>query len=211
MASQPPTITILGSLNVDFITVTPRIPEGGETLSATSFTTGFGGKGANQAVACARLAPPGHVIRMVGKVGDDSFGADYLDALRKEGMDVEGVRRVEGEKTGVTNIIVEEESGENRILFVANANNKFEAEEALVGGEGKEKEVVVMQLEIPFETVSSIFIHADNREIPLLICAGTRSCTTSVSLTMLVRTRFSTRLRQFQSPIRRSLISPHSS
>jgi ribokinase len=211
MASQPPTITILGSLNVDFITVTPRIPEGGETLSATSFTTGFGGKGANQAVACARLAPPGHVIRMVGKVGDDSFGADYLDALRKEGMDVEGVRRVEGEKTGVTNIIVEEESGENRILFVANANNKFEAEEALVGGEGKEKEVVVMQLEIPFETVSSIFIHADNREIPLLIGAGTRSCTTSVSLTMLVRTRFSTRLRQFQSPIRRSLTSPHSS
>ncbi|KJX98446.1 ribokinase like protein [Zymoseptoria brevis] len=150
-----PTITILGSLNIDFITLTPRLPSPGETLSATSFTTGYGGKGANQAVACARLSPPDYHIRMLGKVGDDTFGGEYLDALRKEGLDVEGVRVVQGGKTGVTNIIVEEGTGENRILFVANANQEFEPEESLVNtqdGAGK-REVVVLQLEIPLETV----------------------------------------------------------
>ncbi|SMY26769.1 unnamed protein product [Zymoseptoria tritici ST99CH_1A5] len=150
-----PTITILGSLNMDFITLTPRLPAAGETLSATSFTTGYGGKGANQAVACARLSPPDHHVRMLGKVGDDTFGGEYLDALRKEGMDVQGVRVVQGGKTGVTNIIVEEGTGENRILFVANANQEFEAEENLVnsrdGAAGRE--VLVLQLEIPLETV----------------------------------------------------------
>ncbi|SMQ53136.1 unnamed protein product [Zymoseptoria tritici ST99CH_3D7] len=151
-----PTITILGSLNIDFITLTPRLPSPGETLSATSFTTGYGGKGANQAVACARLSPPDYHVRMLGKVGDDTFGGEYLDALRKEGMDVQGVRVVQGGKTGVTNIIVEEGTGENRILFVANANQEFEAEENLVNsrdGAAGRREVVVLQLEIPLETV----------------------------------------------------------
>jgi ribokinase len=146
-----PTITILGSLNIDFITLTPRIPAPGETLSATSFTTGFGGKGANQAVACARLSPSSYRTRMVGKLGDDSFGSDYRQALEKEGMDVGGVQTVKGTATGVTNIIVEEGSGENRILYVANANAKFgEREELIKEGCG---EVVVLQLEIPVETV----------------------------------------------------------
>ena len=65
------TIAVIGSLNVDFITRTPRIPEPGETLTANSFDTGLGGKGANQAVACARLASEDVNVQMVGNVGDD--------------------------------------------------------------------------------------------------------------------------------------------
>lgn len=90
---------------------------------------------------------------MMGNVGDDNFGKDYLEALEKEGIDASGVRTLKGEKTGVTNIIVEDACGENMILFVANANEKFGEREELVD-EGMEGDVVVFQLEIPLETVS---------------------------------------------------------
>lgn len=111
-SSSKKTVSVIGSLNVDFITRTTRLPLPGETLSALSFDQGFGGKGANQAVACARLAGEDVSVRMVGNVGHDGFGREYFEALEREGIDAEGVRRLEGEKTGVTNIVVEEESGE---------------------------------------------------------------------------------------------------
>jgi ribokinase len=148
------TIAVIGSLNVDFITRTPRIPEPGETLTANSFSTGFGGKGANQAVACARLASKNVKVSMVGNVGDDIFGRDYFDGLTKEGIDVSGVRKLDDQKTGVANIIVDEGSGENRILFTANANYAF-SEEQSEGWEAvpKEADIVVFQLEIPLRVV----------------------------------------------------------
>lgn len=150
MASKKHTVAVIGSLNIDFITRTSRLPHPGETFAALSFDTGFGGKGANQAVACARLAGSDVSVRMVGRVGDDSFGRDYFEALEKEGIDAWGVQMLKGEKTGVTNIIVEEASGENRILFVGNANERFgETEELIMEGD-----VVVFQLEIPLKTVS---------------------------------------------------------
>jgi ribokinase len=150
MASKKHQITVIGSLNIDFITRTSRLPHPGETFAALSFDTGFGGKGANQAVACARLAGSDVSVLMVGRVGDDSFGRDYLEALEKEGIDPWGVVMLKREKTGVTNIIVDEVSGENRILFVGNANERFgpETEEPMYG------DVVVFQLEIPLKTVS---------------------------------------------------------
>lgn len=150
------TVAVVGSLNIDFITRTSRLPEAGETFAAQSFDIGFGGKGANQAVACARLAGKDVKVRMIGNVGDDSFGGDYFTALEKEGIDASGVRKLKGEKTGVTNIIVEEASGENRILFVANANEKFGESEDLVDS-SMEGDVVVFQLEIPLKTVSVAF------------------------------------------------------
>lgn len=147
------TIAVIGSLNIDFITRTSRIPEPGETLTASSFDTGFGGKGANQAVACARLAPKDVSVRMVGNVGGDIFGKDYFEGLKKEGINASGVRMLEGRKTGVSNIIVDEATGENRILFTANANYEF-------GGEGagwdlvpEEAALVVMQMEVPLGVV----------------------------------------------------------
>lgn len=109
--------------------------------------------GANQAVACARLAPPDVKVRMVGNVGDDTFGRDYFEGLKKEGIDARGVRMLKEKKTGVSNIIVDEATGENRILFTANANFDFEGEG---GGDliPKESDVVVFQLEIPVGVVS---------------------------------------------------------
>lgn len=148
------TIAVIGSLNIDFITRTPRIPEAGETLTAQSFDTGFGGKGANQAVACARLAPDSVKVRMVGKVGDDIFGKDYIPGLEKEGIDASAVELSKDQKTGVANIIVDEGTGENRILFTANANYAYSDE---AGPEWdmvpEEADIVVFQLEIPMQVV----------------------------------------------------------
>lgn len=150
----PRHIAVIGSLNVDFITRTARIPVGGETLTATSFDTGFGGKGANQAVACARLANQDVKVRMVGNVGDDTFGADYFEALKKEGIDAGKVKRLSGQKTGIANIIVEESTGENRILLATNANHAFSADpDAEWDMVPEEADVVVFQLEIPLPVV----------------------------------------------------------
>ncbi|EMC93836.1 hypothetical protein BAUCODRAFT_59158, partial [Baudoinia panamericana UAMH 10762] len=147
-------IAVVGSLNVDFVTRTPRLPAPGETLTASSFETGFGGKGANQAVACSRLADKNVKVSMVGNVGDDSFGADYFAALKEEGIDASKIRMLEGEKTGIANIIVEEDTGENRILLATNANYAFShdpsAEWDLVPSEA---DIVIMQLEIPLNVV----------------------------------------------------------
>lgn len=151
-------IAVIGSLNIDFITRTPRVPGPGETLTSNSFSTGFGGKGANQAVACARLASEGTKVAMVGNVGDDGFGRDYFEALGKEGINAAGVTTVKGETTGAANIIVEEETGENRIMFTPGANNSY-AEKEEEGGWNLVPEdagVVVFQLEIPMRVVSSL-------------------------------------------------------
>ncbi|KAF2157277.1 ribokinase, partial [Myriangium duriaei CBS 260.36] len=147
-------VAVIGSLNIDFITNTPRMADAGETLTATSFTTGFGGKGANQAVACARLSGPSNRRKvqtlMVGAVGSDSFGNDYLSALEKEGISTSHIRRVCDQKTGIANIIVEQATGENRILLAPNANHAFSADQDLVPDNAA---VVVFQLEIPLSTV----------------------------------------------------------
>lgn len=93
---------------------------------------------------------------MVGNVGDDVFGKDYSSGLERESIDTSGVRMLEGEQTGVSNIIVDQVSGENRILFTANANYKFGS-----GTDGgwdlvpKEAEIIVFQMEIPLEVVST--------------------------------------------------------
>lgn len=92
---------------------------------------------------------------MIGNVGDDVFGRDYFDGLTKEGIDVAGIRKLQGQQTGVANIIVDEGTGENRILFTANANYVFSED----GGRGDwelvpgQAEVVVFQLEIPMRVV----------------------------------------------------------
>ncbi|TKX26812.1 ribokinase [Elsinoe australis] len=149
------TVAVVGSLNIDFITNTPRVPEAGETLTASSFNTGFGGKGANQAVACARLSGGNGASKvktmMVGNVGADSFGSDYLEALEKEGIDASHVTMLRGQKTGVANIIVETDTGENRILVATNANHADHDElRDLVPDDAN---VMVFQLEIPMQQV----------------------------------------------------------
>lgn len=96
---------------------------------------------------------------MVGNVGDDVFGKDYYAGLERESIDTTGLRMLKGEKTGVSNIIVDQVSGENRILFTANANYKFGSEAD--GGWDmvpKEAEILVFQMEIPLEVVSTYIL-----------------------------------------------------
>ncbi len=111
-------IVIVGSLNMDLVMRTARLPEGGETLHGHEFSTLPGGKGANQAVACARL---GGKVNMIGQVGADSFGQTLREGLRADGVDVQGVKQTDAAGTGVAMILVED-IGQNRILLASGAN-----------------------------------------------------------------------------------------
>lgn len=160
MSSNPAVISVIGSLNVDLVTRTSRVPVGGETLTAESFDIGFGGKGANQAVACSRLsrtqrqAESGETtdveVRMVGAVGDDEFADGFLKSLQKDGLKTDGVKVVKGKKTGVAVIIVETGTGENRIMLSPGANYEVPEADLVDDGAG----VVLFQLEIPLKAVS---------------------------------------------------------
>lgn len=109
---SPKTITVVGSLNTDLVTITRRLPQPGETLTSKSFSTAPGGKGANQAVAACRLsresagAPSEITVKMVGAVGVDEFGSALKATLQRDGIDVEGVVVKEDIGTGVAVIIV---------------------------------------------------------------------------------------------------------
>jgi ribokinase len=135
---------------VDLITYTDRMPDPGETIEAPRFEMGCGGKGANQAIAAARL---GAEVMMVTKVGDDIFADNTIRNLEISGIDTRFVERVPGTSSGVAPIFVEP-SGENSILIIKGANAHLSpadidrAEEAL-----KDCALIVMQLEVPLETI----------------------------------------------------------
>jgi ribokinase len=159
MSPKPAIITVIGSLNVDLVTRTPRVPVGGETLTSESFEIGWGGKGANQAVACARLSRTSKQasssedsdveVRMVGAVGDDEFHEGFLKALQKDGLKTDSVEILKEKKTGVAVILVETGTGENRIMFCPGANYDVE-EKDLVDADAS---VALFQLELPLKVV----------------------------------------------------------
>lgn len=148
------TITVVGSLNYDLVTYTNRVPAAGETVLAVSFEKHLGGKGFNEAYACARLKlQPCNFVRMVGNVGSDAFGEELKNALAKVGVNTEYVHSIEGETTGVANITVER-SGENRIMIVPGANGKMHLpdsayEEIFRSQNSETPEFVMLQNEIP--------------------------------------------------------------
>ena len=118
-APTPPRVTVVGSLNTDISLAVPHLPGPGETvLSAASAIIGGGGKGANQAVAAARL---GAAVRMVGCCGDDEFGVRLRAGLAAEGVDASGVRVIAGAASGMALITVDA-AGENSIAVAAGAN-----------------------------------------------------------------------------------------
>ncbi|KIX99477.1 uncharacterized protein Z520_05053 [Fonsecaea multimorphosa CBS 102226] len=164
--SHRPVIRVIGSLNIDFVTRTPRVPGPGETLSATSMTVHPGGKGSNQAVACGKAAftsPSSQdvVVEMIGAVGaDDPYYASLLKpTLEKSGVSTAGVEEMEGVQTGTATIIVDEgANGENRILVVPGANARVDdldkvLAQATNNNNNGVPDVVVMQGEIPRSTV----------------------------------------------------------
>jgi ribokinase len=137
-------LAVVGSVNLDLVARVERFPQPGETLSGASFARHPGGKGANQAVAAARL---GADVRFVGAVGDDSFADEALAGLREAGCEL-AVRAVDG-PTGVAVICVDE-AGENTIVVAPGANAQLRPEDVEV-----EDHAVLCQLEIPAETVAA--------------------------------------------------------
>ena len=148
--AKRPRVAVVGSANIDLTTFAERFPKPGETIFGRSFNLGFGGKGANQAVA-ARLC--GADVFMVARVGSDLFGPATIENFRKQGIDATYVKQVQGISSGVAPIFVEP-SGQNRILVVKGANDAIKpvdvdaAEDML-----KSVDCIVLQFEIPIETV----------------------------------------------------------
>jgi ribokinase len=146
---------VVGSSIFDLVAYAPRLPRLGETLPGTRFATGFGGKGANQAVMAAKL---GAAVTMVTKLGDDTFGRDYLDNFRALGFDLSHVSVTDRASTGVAPIWVDESSGDNQIIVVLGANELLTpadvraAEPALASSA-----VVVCQWECPLPVVTEAF------------------------------------------------------
>lgn len=115
---NPPSICVVGSINLDMNAYVERFPRPGETLHGHRFTTGYGGKGANQAVMTARL---GGQVSMVGRVGDDIFGQDMRRNLANEGIRTDFIFESQGVSSGVA-VITIEETGQNNIVVIAGAN-----------------------------------------------------------------------------------------
>jgi ribokinase len=145
-----PRIVVVGSANIDLVTYTDAFPRPGETIFGREFSLGYGGKGANQAVA-ARLC--GAEVAMVARVGDDLFGPATIENFAARGIDVTHVKITPGVSSGVAPIFVES-SGQNRIWVVKGANDHLRPED-VDAAEGliERADFVVLQLEIPLETV----------------------------------------------------------
>ncbi|WP_057396104.1 ribokinase [Pseudomonas fluorescens] len=142
---MPAKVVVIGSLNMDLVTRAPRLPKGGETLIGESFATVSGGKGANQAVAAARL---GARVSMIGCVGNDAYGEALRGALLAEQIDCQAVSTVDG-SSGVALIVVDD-SSQNSIVIVPGANGALTAEaidrfDSVI----QAADVLICQLEVP--------------------------------------------------------------
>lgn len=150
-------IVVIGSINMDLVLRVPRMPLPGETLTGGAFRTIPGGKGANQAVACARLsgkvAAGGQQVAMVGCVGDDAFGATLRAALVGDGIIDSHITTLPGVASGIASILVDD-NGQNSIVIAGGANDllspaHIDAAKELIA----QADIVVLQLETPMATV----------------------------------------------------------
>lgn len=147
-------VVVVGSVNADLVVATRRLPGPGETVTGGSFARHGGGKGANQAVAAARL---GAEVTMVAAVGADDFGDEALRELAGEGVDVSAVARLEHVATGVAAIVVDA-AGENQIAVASGANAALTGgavEQALAGRLDGDPDVVLLGHEVPEAAVAA--------------------------------------------------------
>jgi ribokinase len=162
-------IVVLGGLNLDLIVETERLPRPGETFEGRRFYTSGGGKGANQAVAAARLAGPEIPVRMIGRVGDDAEGRELRGLLERDGIDCRGVATDPNARSGVAMIVLDA-AGENTVLAVYGANARCAAAElealdgALVGAA-----VLLVQQETPLETTAHAMRMARERGVLVVL------------------------------------------
>lgn len=162
---RKPVITVLGSINMDLVTVTELVPHQGETLLGQSFSTFPGGKGANQAVAATRL---GAEVIMLGKVGTDLFGSKIKELLREEEINVDYVDSATENETGTATILVSNQ--DNRIIVVPGANSEVtpawvSAHEEQI----KNSELLLLQLEIPLESIMKAIEIANHHQVPVIL------------------------------------------
>ena len=147
-----PEITVFGSINMDLVVYSAKEPQKGETVIGSSFETFQGGKGANQAVAISRLGVP---VSFVGKVGNDVFGNELLEALEKEDVNISGVKK-SSEDSGTAFITVYEETSQNQIIVILGANALVNSdqvtEETLISSK-----ILIAQLETPSGETEKLF------------------------------------------------------
>jgi ribokinase len=162
---MPKPIVVVGSINLDLVVGADRLPQPGETITGNSFATFHGGKGANQAVAAAKL---GYPVAMVGNVGRDAFGSQLRNGLESAGVDTEHVRSVEG-PSGIA-LITTGKQGENNIVVVPGANALLTPEMIQNASATLERAgILLAQLEIPLETVEYLAQFAEQHNIPLML------------------------------------------
>ena len=161
-----PKIAVLGSINMDLVIRCAKLPISGETLLAESSSEICGGKGANQAVAAARV---GGEVSMIGRVGDDAFAESLLDNLKKEGIDCTHVQITNDCSSGVA-IVAVEESGQNSIMVVPGANGKLsvdDVERARLIIESSD--ILLVQLEVPMDTVLAAIQVAKQADVKVIL------------------------------------------
>jgi len=158
-------VLVIGSINMDLVTVAERFPSPGETLLGERFLSVHGGKGGNQAVAAARL---GADVHMVGAVGDDDFAQPLCDALAAEGIDVEHVARIDDCSSGTASITVS--GGENQIIVVPGANAQLTPRHVMNAQDLISRaDAVLVQMEIPLETVEATLRLAYDQDVPVIL------------------------------------------
>lgn len=158
-------ITVIGSINMDLVVKTDDFPQQGETTLGNLFTTVPGGKGANQAVAAARL---GGQVNMIANVGNDAFGEELLENLTSNHVQVDGVGKSTKTASGIANILLSD--GDNRIIVVPGANYELtpsrinEMKEII-----QKSRLIVLQLEIPIPTIEYILQVCKALDVPVLL------------------------------------------
>jgi len=158
-------IVVVGSLNLDLVARVARLPSPGETITGEDFNTFCGGKGANQAVALARLGAP---VKMIGKLGSDSFAAQLRDGLEEAGVDSSCVESVPG--SSGTALITTSANGENSIVVIPGANGTLTPEDIERHREVIEQaSIVLAQLEIPHKTTEYLGRLVGSTGIPFLL------------------------------------------
>lgn len=166
---KPVRVAVVGSINMDLVIRTERVPRPGENLFGHDFRMVPGGKGANAAVACARL---GAQAMLVGRVGQDLFGQDLLAGLVREGIDVSHVARDPGAATGVALIVVDAH-GQNSILIATGANGRVgPADMDSLADEWGRLDAVLINFEVPLAAVESAIQQTRAHRVTTVVDAG---------------------------------------
>lgn len=166
MWGDPMTVVVFGSINMDLVARTPHLPAPGETITGHEFFTAPGGKGANQAVAAARLQAP---TKMIGRVGDDAFGSELRQHLAAAGVDTGAVVTNAGVSSGVA-VIAVDDAAQNNIIIIPGANGRVgKSDVERLAGHLAGAGVLLLQLEVPLPAVMAAARQARQRGVTVIL------------------------------------------